>query len=117
MISISTDEGESWTAATDSNLPNPGASVEALVLDDGRWLMIMNDSDQNRANLSIVISEDEGKNWTKKRVLESARMAAGKFSYPSIIQGNDGQIHLTYSYHVRSGKSIKYISINSQDLP
>lgn len=46
--SISKDNGLTWTPAEDSSLPNPGASVEAISLQDGRWIIIYNDLESGR---------------------------------------------------------------------
>jgi predicted neuraminidase len=63
-----------------------------------------------RTPLSITTSEDEGKTWQIKQVLESDK---GEFSYPAIIQGSSGMIHVVYTYK-RTG--IKYACIEEREL-
>lgn len=106
--SISTDNGYTWTPCEKTTLPNPGASVDALALNDGRWVMIYNDLEEGRYRLAVSLSEDEGATWKYTRYLENNR--EGGFSYPSIIQSRDGKIHATYSYHVKNEKTIKQVS-------
>lgn len=108
MLSHSEDEGYSWSYALESDIPNPGASIEVLKLKDGNWLLAYNDVDDGRYSLAVAISDDEGKTWKWKKKLENRK--GGSYSYPSVIQAKDGKIHLTYSYFFTGDrKSIKYV--------
>lgn len=109
--SMSKDNGMSWTPAEDTVLPNPGASVEAVGLRDGRWLIVYNDLERGRNSLAVSMSDDEGATWKWTRHLEKA--PEGQFHYPSVIQAQDGSVHVTYSYFVigpdkKQAKSIKH---------
>lgn len=111
QVSESNDGGWSWTAARKSDIPN-GASVDVLVLADGRWAMLGNDVDDGRYRMSLYLSDDEGETWPVKFPLEDDASKKGRYSYPSLIQGTDGLLHMTYSYHVRDGeKTIKYVTV------
>lgn len=115
-ISESADKGESWTAAQKTDIPNT-ASVELLVLQDGRWAFLGNDIDDGRYQLSLMISDDEGKSWKWKFLVENDLTKKGKFSYPSMIQTKDGMLHMTYSFHpVESKKSIKYVVLDPKKI-
>lgn len=105
--SISKDQGESWSVAKKTNFPNT-ASVELIKLSDGRWWMIGNDISDGRYQLALWISSDEGITWSDPQYLESDSSRQGSFSYPAIIQDNQGQVHLTYSKHLKQGKTIQY---------
>ena len=108
MMSRSLDEGYSWTYAQKSEIPNPGASIEAIKLKNGNWLLVYNDVDDGRYSLAVAISEDEGDTWKWKRNLENRK--GGSFSYPSVIQAKNGMIHVTYSYVVSEHQeSIKHM--------
>ncbi len=107
MISRSTDRGETWTAVEDTELPNPGAGAEVLVLKDGKWIMIYNDLELGRYSLAVSLSDDEGQTWRWTRHLERDADATpepmnaqrlGQYHYPSIIQAADGTLHATYSF-------------------
>lgn len=116
QISISTNNGESWSAAEKTDIPNT-ASVELFNLKDGRWAFIGNDIDDGRYRLSLFISEDEGKSWKWKTSLEEKEKDGGSFSYPGMVQSTDGILHITYSYHESSSKkSIKHITIDPQKI-
>jgi predicted neuraminidase len=117
-ISVSKDDGITWTTAEDTDIPNPGSSVEGIVLQDGRWLLVYNDTERGRNSLVISMSDDEGKTWRWKRHLELDNgEKPGQYHYPSIIQGKDGAIHVTYSYFVNlpegQRKSIKHARFNT----
>jgi predicted neuraminidase len=109
--SVSKDDGVSWTTAEDTELPNPGSSVEAIALKDGRWVMVGNDTEKGRNSLLIRMSDDEGATWKWQRHLE--KEADGSYHYPSVIEARDGSIHVTYSYFVTAGKAIKHARVNA----
>ena len=74
-----------------------------------------------RQSLAVSLSEDEGRTWKWTRHLEQREAGQGRFHYPSIIEGSDGNFHVTYSYHIEQphngepvGKSIKYATFNRQ---
>jgi len=109
LVSESTDDGDTWSLAVATDMPNPNASVEALTLRDGRWLLLYNDSEKSRDTLLLAMSDDEGDTWRWQRHLE--RDPGGQFHYPAMIEGKDGQAHITYTYQPpgNKGKSIKHV--------
>jgi predicted neuraminidase len=88
QTSESSDAGLSWSPAVKTGIPNT-ASVELMVLQDGRWAFIGDDEDDGRYRLSFYLSADEGKTWPWKRVLENVPKGKGSFSYPSLIQAEN----------------------------
>ncbi len=116
LISESTDDGESWTQARDSDILNPGSSLEVTRLRNGHWLMVYNDLERNRHSLVAALSEDEGKTWPIRRHLEGRPdlESTDQYHYPSVIQSRDDAIHVTYSYFTAAGKSIKHARFNEE---
>jgi predicted neuraminidase len=122
MVCESSDGGMNWTLARDTELFDPGAGVEAIVLKSGRWLLINNNTERGRHRLALSISEDEGKTWPRVAYLEQDEPGegAGSYHYPSIIQARDGTIHVSYSITVNraeaarlgAGESIKHAQFN-----
>ncbi len=111
MISYSKDNGMTWTPAQDTDIPNPGSSLEAIRLRNGHWIMVFNDLESGRHSLVAAISDDEGATWKSRRHLDGSPSQPGKvqYHYPSVMQAKDGAIHVTYSYFVPEGKSIKHV--------
>jgi predicted neuraminidase len=109
-VAESKDDGMSWGKVYDSDLPNPGAGVDGMVLQSGKWLMIYNDTTDGRNSLAVSLSEDEGRTWKWTRHLEHHE--SGSYHYPAVIQGKDGMVHFVYSYFVAGGKSMKHVAAN-----
>lgn len=120
LMSTSKDEGVTWTGAADTSIPNPGSGLEAIVLRDGRWVMIYNDTEKGRHSLAVSLSADEGATWSRTRHLEldNSGRGAGSFHYPSIVQARDGSMHATYSQFLNlpegARKSIKHAHFNTE---
>src|SRR5690349_4109093 len=57
-ISYSKDDGVSWTFAKDTDIPNPGTSIEVVRLKDGNWVGVYNDLEKGRYSLVAALSDD-----------------------------------------------------------
>ena len=117
QLTHSSDGGLTWTIAKDTNIPNPGAGFDMTNLKSGEWLMVYNDTEEGRYDLTVAISDNEGKSWKWKRQIEhdSRGSQATSSHYPAVIQSADGRIHVVYSYHhhdrpEKTSKTIKYAS-------
>lgn len=104
MQSESKDRGETWSSVTDSDQPNPGSGAEVINLSNGYWALINNDAVNHRGSLVVRLSDDEGRTWKWQRHLEqdAPGKKQGSYHYPSLIQGRDGTLHASYSYHLSS---------------
>ena len=102
----STDNGRTWSEMTLTNVPNPNSGTDAITLKNGKHLLIFNPSETERSPICIAESSD-GKNWETILTLETN--AISEYSYPAIIQTNDGKIHVTYTWN---RKKIRYCVIN-----
>lgn len=110
LTGVSKDDGETWSAVTDSDIPNPGSSLAGIVLKDGRWLLLYNDTEEGRYRLALSLSEDEGKTWKATRHLEDD--PKGSYAYPNLIQAKDGRIHMTYSWREETGACIQHVTLD-----
>ena len=82
QTSESTDNGQTWSPALKTDIPNT-ASVELIVPQViGRWAFVGNDEEDGRYRLGLFLSDDEGKTWKWKRYLENVLNKKGRFSYP-----------------------------------
>ena len=115
-ISLSKDDGVTWSRAQDTEILNPGTSLENIRLANGHWIMVYNDLEKGRYSLVAAVSDDEGATWKWKRHLDGRPTLESKneYHYPSVIEARDGSIHVTYSYFVPEGKSIKHVRINEE---
>ena len=114
-VSESKDNGVTWSEVTQSEILNPGSSVECIALKSGLWVMVCNDTFDGRHWLTAYLSDDEGATWKWNRKLEKwSDKEAGSASYPSVIQTSDGMIHATYSYVMKEvkGSSIRHAQFN-----
>jgi len=92
--SVSHDRGRTWEEAVNTEIPNPGAAIDMVKLQDGRLVLAFNNSWKSRNPLTLALSEDEGESWSYKRDLVTGE---GSFAYPAIIQDRDGLLHVTYT--------------------
>jgi predicted neuraminidase len=115
-ISTSADNGESWSLSKKTDIPNE-ASVELCVLKDGKWAFLGNDINDGRYKFSLYLSDDEGLTWKWKFAVENDMERKGSFSYPCLIQTNDGLLHMSYSYSLGTGKkTIKHVVIDPKKV-
>ena len=118
QYTVSTDSAASWSIPRDATLPNPGAGFDGVTLSNGHWLLVYNDTEDGRHRLALALSEDEGESWPWVRHLENDTRGeqATRSHYPAIVEGNDGRIHIVYSYHHRDqgedAKTIKYVGLD-----
>ena len=105
----STDGGKTWTPIALTALPNPSSGIDAVTLRDGRHLIVYNHTTRGRSPLNVAISND-GRRWEAALVLESE---PGEYSYPAVIQGADGLVHITYTWRRRR---IKHVVIDPATL-
>ncbi len=113
----SKDGGETWSEMKLIDLPNNNSGTDAVTLKDGRQALIYNHvktpegaKKGARTPLNIAVSKD-GKKWFASLILEDSPI--GQYSYPSIIQGNDGYIHAIYTWR---RQRIKYMKIDPRQL-
>lgn len=115
----SEDNGQTWGEMTATSLSNPNSGVDGVTLKDGRHILIYNPTSKNwgdRVPLSLGISTD-GKTWDRAIELEPLRETTDKsgeeYSYPTIIQAEDGKVHLVYTWN---RKTVKYIVIDPSKI-
>jgi predicted neuraminidase len=94
MDSWCADAGRTWSPMQPTALPNPDSGLDAVMLRDGRALVVYNHSTTERTPLNVAVSSG-GKIWQSALVLESD---PGEYSYPAVIQSSDGLVHITYTW-------------------
>lgn len=118
LLRATTDNaGRSWTEPTEIAMPNPDAAVDALALDGERMLAVLNDSDKDRARLSLMLSDNLGVDWQPLLALAdpsrstpgAASVGLHEYSYPWILLGADGRYHVLFTWN---RERIRHVAFN-----
>lgn len=118
FTSDSWDNGKSWTLPQASEIPNNNSGIDVLRTRSGLLLLACNPVGLletpkpveagwpeelpvgfmhwgPRSPLVLLVSDNDGENWSLEIILEQGE---GEYSYPSLIQGEKGIIHVVYTY-------------------
>lgn len=111
--SWSENGGKTWNRMEATMLPNPNSGTDAVTLRDGRHILVYNhivpsETWGSRNILNLAISED-GIHWEAATLLENDEDEDGEYSYPAVIQTQDGKIHITYTWN---RKLIKHVVVD-----
>jgi predicted neuraminidase len=98
IVSDSFDNGITWTEARPLDLPNPNSGIDAIALKDGRVVLVFNNTTTGRTPLNLAVSHD-GEHF---KVFDTLEDGPGEYSYPAIIQGNNGDLYITYTWNRKS---------------
>ncbi|HML47512.1 MAG TPA: exo-alpha-sialidase [Clostridia bacterium] len=97
LRSDSFDEGETWSPAVSTGLPNNNSGIDLSKLADGRIALVLNPVHGNwapRSPLSLYVSEDDGNTFRSVMHLE---VNAGEYSYPAIL--SEGRtLYVSYTW-------------------
>ena len=150
IATTTNDAGRHWSRPIPTVLANPDAAISGVVLPNGRMLVVLNDIEEGRDALSLVVSSDGGTTWKTMYQLEDRRgqpadstsypQAAAEsakatdtsiidatgyaksaqrnkceeqkcsfeFSYPYLIQANNGDLHLVYTWNRSFIKHVQF---------
>ncbi len=111
----SDDNGKSWSYEMDTSQVDPGCNGAVLrytSVKDGykknRLLLVHSNSPRGRKNLVVKISYDEGKTWSKGKVIDP-----GPAAYSDITICKDGTIGVLYE---PGYKAIRFTRFTLEDL-
>lgn len=112
LISRTTDGGQTWTPVEPTNLPNPGGPISALRYDKSHILMAFNDDPVTESNITLALSDLEGKTFQRLGVVARMDVDDEKHTvaYPFLIQSAPGQFDVMYS---RPMKTINHVRVSS----
>lgn len=91
-VSYSFNGGKTWTAGEDSGLGGPSSRFYIGRLRSGRLLLVNHVNFRGRNNLTAMLSEDDGKTWKYKLLLDGR----SNVSYPDVKEADDGYIYIAY---------------------
>ena len=116
---FSADDGQTWMPLEPTGLPNPNSSIDAVLLSDGRALLVYNAAKVEKAGyggprtpLSVAVSRD-GCTWETVGNLESE---PGEFSYPCVIQTADDLVHVAYTTGI-GWRGLRHAVIDPAAIP
>ncbi len=105
------DDGITWSQTLPSGIDNPNTRFFVAKTPSGNVLLVNNDHRFQRTNMTVYLSEDDGKTWKYKRLID----ASLNISYPD-VDFYDGRIYLIYDKErVQSGK-ILFTSFTEDDI-
>ena len=91
-VSYSDDGGCTWSEGEDTGWGGPDSRFFIRRLRSGRVLLINHWNYTGRSHLTAMLSEDEGKTWPYKLLLDERQSV----SYPDAVEAPDGNIYITY---------------------
>lgn len=115
--SWSKDNGKTWSLLKESELPSNQSGFDGVSLADGRHLLVYNHvktpmgaKKGYRTPLNVAYSKD-GRKWFASLVLEDSEIS--QYSYPSVIQTEDGMVHIVYTWR---REKIKYVMVDPSKI-
>jgi predicted neuraminidase len=109
---LTQNTGQSWSSGADLDLANPNAAIAGLQLPNGDRLIALNDLESARHRLVLALAPAGTSNWSVIAELESDQTLTNglyrEFSYPSLLLGANGAVHLVYTYDRKRIKHIEF---------
>ena len=91
---VSYDGGYTFSKPCDSGFGGPDSRFHIRTLKSGRLLLINHYNFKNRDHLYAMLSEDDGKTWPYKLLLDER----DDISYPDAKEAKDGYIYICYDH-------------------
>jgi predicted neuraminidase len=128
LIQSTNDAGLNWTSPIKSDLLNPNAGISALLLQGkNKILLAFNNHQDTREDISLATfdikpsetaltqptQEKLAQSWKIIKAIEENRLEiedkSKQFAYPWLLQTQNGNIHLLYTWHK---SHIKHVLFN-----
>ena len=107
---VSNDNGKSWISKKEENIIDPGCNGSILKYNynEKNLLLLTNINNQNeRKEIVIRYSEDDGVNWSNPKVIYE-----GEAAYSSLTQLSNGDIGIFYEADNYTSNIFKSLSID-----
>jgi predicted neuraminidase len=109
---LTDNAGQSWVSGADLDLANPNAAIAGLQLANGDRLIALNDLESARHRLVLALAPAGTSNWSVIAEVESDQTLTNglyrEFSYPYLLLGANGEVHLIYTYDRKKMKHIHF---------
>lgn len=107
------DYGKTWTPLEKSGLPNNNSGTDAVTMENGQHVLVYNHvlpppehPKGKRTPLNVSVSKN-GKDWDAVLILEDSPIS--QYSYPAVIQTQDGLLHFAYTWR---REKMKHVVVN-----
>lgn len=107
----SLDNGITWDEPKLTGIPNPDTRFYISRTPSGRILLVNNEDNKIRKNMTAYLSEDDGETWKYKLLIDEREVT----SYPD-VDFYDGKIHLVYDRGRCEEKEILYVKLTEEDI-
>ncbi len=104
----SENEGQTWQDFTLTELPNPNSAQIVAKVDKNLWIWVGNHHPEHRQDLTLAVTDDLEGRWRVVYRFEQGKQGEA-YSYPAMVQGQDGVWHLLYT---ANRKHIKHVQFN-----
>ena len=96
------DAGQTWQHSEDLAIANPNSAVTGLMLKNGARILVLNNIENGRYRLVLLMSDVKSGQWQTVEVLEDdealPEAQRKEFSYPYLITVDGDDAHLVYTW-------------------
>ena len=101
-VSHTQNAGQSWQQSEDLAIANPNSAVAGLALNSGARILVLNNIENGRYRLVLMMSDAKSGQWQTIEVLEDDEALPDtqrkEFSYPYLITVDGDDAHLVYTW-------------------
>lgn len=101
-VSHTQNAGQTWQQSEDLVIANPNSAITGLVLKSGARILVLNNIENGRYRLVLLMSDPKVEQWQTLEVLEDdealSNIERKEFSYPYLITVDGDDAHLVYTW-------------------
>jgi predicted neuraminidase len=101
-VSRTQNAGQSWRQSEDLAIANPNSAVTGLALKSGARILVLNNIENGRYRLVLLMSDSKEGQWHTIEVLEDdealPEAQRKEFSYPYLLTVDGDDAHLVYTW-------------------
>ena len=101
-VSYTQNAGQTWQQSEDLAIANPNSAVTGLILKNGARILALNNIENGRYRLVLLMSDVKSGQWQTIEVLEDdaalPEAQRKEFSYPYLITVDGDDAHLVYTW-------------------
>ena len=102
-VSHTQNAGQTWQQSEDLEIANPNSAVTGLILKSGARILVLNNIENGRYRLVLLMQDPKAGQWQTIEVLEDDEALPDtqrkEFSYPYLITIDGDDAHLVYTWN------------------